>query len=41
MGGRWLGELLSREKGKPLAVGKGEFYRAGQFFAYIACGSPA
>jgi aldehyde dehydrogenase (NAD+) len=27
-----LGELLSREEGKPLAEGKGEVYRAGQFF---------
>ena len=27
-----LGELLSREEGKPLAEGKGEVYRSGQFF---------
>lgn len=31
-----LGELLSREEGKPLAEGKGEVYRAGQFFVYYA-----
>lgn len=31
-----LGELLSREEGKPLAEGKGEVYRAGQFFHYYA-----
>ena len=31
-----LGELLSREEGKPLAEGKGEVYRAGQFFNYYA-----
>lgn len=31
-----LGELLSREEGKPLAEGKGEIYRAGQFFTYYA-----
>ncbi len=31
-----LGELLSREEGKPLAEGKGEIYRAGQFFTYFA-----
>ena len=31
-----LGELLSREEGKPLAEGKGEVYRAGQFFVYFA-----
>lgn len=31
-----LGELLSREEGKPLAEGKGEVYRAGQFFTYFA-----
>lgn len=29
-----LGELLSREEGKPLAEGRGEVHRAGQFFAY-------
>lgn len=31
-----LGELLSREEGKPLAEGKGEIYRSGQFFHYYA-----
>ncbi|MGI9489660.1 MAG: aldehyde dehydrogenase family protein [Geminicoccaceae bacterium] len=31
-----LGELLSREEGKPLAEGKGEVYRSGQFFCYYA-----
>ena len=31
-----LGELLSREEGKPLAEGRGEVYRAGQFFSYYA-----
>ncbi len=31
-----LGELLSREEGKPIAEGKGEIYRAGQFFTYYA-----
>ena len=31
-----LGEILSREEGKPLAEGKGEVYRAGQFFTYYA-----
>ena len=31
-----LGELLSREEGKPLAEGKGEVYRAGRFFTYYA-----
>ena len=31
-----LGELLSREEGKPLLEGKGEVYRAGQFFIYYA-----
>lgn len=31
-----LGALLSREEGKPLAEGRGEVYRAGQFFAYYA-----
>ncbi len=31
-----LGELLSREEGKTLAEGKGEVYRAGQFFTYYA-----
>ena len=31
-----LGELLSREEGKPLAEGRGEVARAGQFFTYYA-----
>lgn len=31
-----LGQLLAREEGKPLAEGKGEVYRAGQFFTYYA-----
>ncbi len=31
-----LGYLLSREEGKPLAEGKGEIYRAGQFFQFYA-----
>lgn len=31
-----LGTLLSREEGKPLAEGRGEIYRAGQFFTYYA-----
>lgn len=31
-----IGRLLSREEGKPLAEGKGEVYRAGQFFTYFA-----
>ena len=31
-----LGTLLSREEGKPRAEGKGEVYRAGQFFTYYA-----
>jgi aldehyde dehydrogenase (NAD+) len=31
-----LGRLLSREEGKPLAEGKGEVFRAGQFFTYFA-----
>ena len=31
-----LGELLSREEGKPFAEGKGEVFRAGQFFTYFA-----
>ena len=31
-----LGALLSREEGKPLAEGKGEVYRAGQFFTFYA-----
>lgn len=31
-----LGELLSREEGKPRAEGVGEVHRAGQFFTYYA-----
>lgn len=31
-----LGTLLSREEGKPLVEGKGEVYRAGQFFTFYA-----
>ena len=31
-----IGRMLSREEGKPLAEGKGEVYRAGQFFTYFA-----
>lgn len=31
-----LGTLLSREEGKPLTEGKGEVFRAGQFFTYYA-----
>ncbi|MGB3316358.1 MAG: aldehyde dehydrogenase family protein [Albidovulum sp.] len=31
-----LGTLLAREEGKPIAEGKGEVYRAGQFFTYYA-----
>ncbi len=31
-----LGTLLAREEGKPLTEGKGEVYRAGQFFTYYA-----
>ena len=31
-----IGAVLSREEGKPLAEGKGEVYRAGQFFTYFA-----
>ena len=31
-----LGTLLSREEGKPLAEGKGEVFRAGQFFTFYA-----
>lgn len=31
-----LGKLLSREEGKPFLEGKGEIYRAGQFFTYYA-----
>lgn len=31
-----IGSLLAREEGKPAAEGKGEVYRAGQFFAWFA-----
>lgn len=31
-----IGAILSREEGKPLAEGRGEVYRAGQFFTYFA-----
>jgi aldehyde dehydrogenase (NAD+) len=31
-----LGRLLAREEGKPFAEGRGEVYRAGQFFTYYA-----
>ncbi|MEZ5778602.1 MAG: aldehyde dehydrogenase family protein [Paracoccaceae bacterium] len=31
-----IGRLISREEGKPLAEGRGEVYRAGQFFTYFA-----
>lgn len=31
-----LGSLLSREEGKPFAEGRGEVFRAGQFFTYFA-----
>lgn len=31
-----IGALLSREEGKPLAEGRGEVYRAGQFFTWFA-----
>lgn len=31
-----IGRLLSREEGKPLVEGKGEAFRAGQFFTYFA-----
>jgi len=31
-----LGTLLAREEGKPIAEGKGEIYRSGQFFTYYA-----
>ncbi|RBI72379.1 aldehyde dehydrogenase family protein [Roseovarius sp. TE539] len=31
-----LGTLLCREEGKPFAEGRGEIYRAGQFFTYYA-----
>ncbi|WP_296643343.1 aldehyde dehydrogenase family protein [Roseinatronobacter sp.] len=31
-----IGSLIAREEGKPMAEGKGEVYRAGQFFTYFA-----
>ncbi len=31
-----IGELIAREEGKPAAEGKGEVYRAGQFFTWFA-----
>lgn len=31
-----IGRMIAREEGKPLAEGKGETYRAGQFFTYFA-----
>ncbi|WP_347266716.1 aldehyde dehydrogenase family protein [Paracoccus sp. (in: a-proteobacteria)] len=31
-----IGRMVAREEGKPLAEGKGEVYRAGQFFTYYA-----
>lgn len=31
-----IGRLVAREEGKPLAEGRGEVYRAGQFFTYYA-----
>ncbi len=31
-----IGKILSLEEGKPLAEGRGEVYRAGQFFTYYA-----
>ena len=31
-----IGRMLSREEGKPLAEGRGEVYRAGQFFTWFA-----
>ncbi|ETX29200.1 aldehyde dehydrogenase family protein [Roseivivax isoporae] len=31
-----IGRTVAREEGKPLAEGKGEVYRAGQFFTYFA-----
>ncbi len=31
-----IGRMVAREEGKPLAEGKGEVYRAGQFFTYFA-----
>ena len=36
-----LGELLCREEGKTVPEGKGEVYRAGQFFTYYAAASVA
>ncbi len=31
-----IGAMVAREEGKPMAEGKGEVYRAGQFFTYYA-----
>jgi len=31
-----IGRIIAREEGKPAAEGKGEVYRAGQFFTYFA-----
>jgi len=31
-----IGRIIAREEGKPVAEGKGEVYRAGQFFTYSA-----
>lgn len=31
-----IGRMVSREEGKPLSEGRGEVYRAGQFFTYFA-----
>jgi alpha-ketoglutaric semialdehyde dehydrogenase len=31
-----IGGIIAREEGKPMAEGKGEVYRAGQFFTYYA-----
>lgn len=31
-----IGKIIAREEGKPLLEGKGEVYRAGQFFTYFA-----
>ena len=31
-----IGRMISREEGKPFAEGRGEVYRAGQFFTYSA-----
>ena len=36
-----LGTLLSREEGKPRAEGKGEVFRAGQFFTCLLYTSPS